>query len=366
MIIPLRQSTSRVVRVGSFVDATDGVTPETGVTLGAADQAEIMKAGGGASVDIASNTWTAVTGADGWYDLTLSTTDTNTVGDLLIVVQDASLCLPVLVRCTVIEEAVYDKLYESEATGPAQAGDAMDLVTDAVDSNALAATALTDIENGVLDAALSGHTTGGTVGASLNLLDDIESDISTVLGFGAPPAVSAIADAVWDELIAGHAGVGSTGEALAAAASGGLTQQQVRDALKLAPTGGSPAAGSVDQHLDDLLTNLAALNDLSSADIQAALTAQGYTVARAGNLDNLNVAVSTLATAAALAAVAADMTTTRKIMTNRIHVDSGTGALTIYDDDDSTPLLTANIWSNVAGSTAYAGTSAIARRDKLA
>lgn len=39
---------------------------------------------------------------------------------------------------------------------------------------------------------------------------------------------------------------------ISAIGSGGITAQQVRDALKLAPTAGAPAAGSIDQHLDDL------------------------------------------------------------------------------------------------------------------
>lgn len=38
----------------------------------------------------------------------------------------------------------------------------------------------------------------------------------------------------------------------AAAGGGGLTAQQVRDAMKLAPSVGSPAAGSIDKHLDDM------------------------------------------------------------------------------------------------------------------
>jgi hypothetical protein len=41
------------------------------------------------------------------------------------------------------------------------------------------------------------------------------------------------------------------------AGGGSLTPQQVRDAMKLAPTGGSPAAGSVDEHLDTIESNLA-------------------------------------------------------------------------------------------------------------
>lgn len=43
---------------------------------------------------------------------------------------------------------------------------------------------------------------------------------------------------------------------------------------------------------------IAALNDLSQVDVQAAMTAQGYTAARAPNLDNLDAAVSTRATPA--------------------------------------------------------------------
>lgn len=42
-------------------------------------------------------------------------------------------------------------------------------------------------------------------------------------------------------------------EIAAIAVGAGLTAQEVRDAMKLAPTAGAPAAGSVDAHLDDIL-----------------------------------------------------------------------------------------------------------------
>lgn len=46
-----------------------------------------------------------------------------------------------------------------------------------------------------------------------------------------------------------------TAAALAAGpSSSGLTAQETRDAMKLAPTAGDPAAGSIDKHLDDLDT----------------------------------------------------------------------------------------------------------------
>ena len=114
MTVILRQSTQIVVRIGPFVDVTDGFTPETGITLAAADEAEALRAGT-ATLDISGATWAAVTGADGWYDLTLSTTATNTVGELVIVVQDDSVCLPVYQRFQVIEEALYDGIFAASA-----------------------------------------------------------------------------------------------------------------------------------------------------------------------------------------------------------------------------------------------------------
>ena len=44
---------------------------------------------------------------------------------------------------------------------------------------------------------------------------------------------------------------------------------------------------------------IGALNNLSQADVLTALTAQGYTVARAGNLDNLDAAITTVTAAIA-------------------------------------------------------------------
>lgn len=113
----LRQSTEIKVRIGPFVDSTDAVTPETGVSLSGADQAEALKANGAATASISGATWAAVTGADGWYDLTLTTSLTDTVGELVIVVQDSSVCLPVFATFQVVEEAVYDALFAASGTG---------------------------------------------------------------------------------------------------------------------------------------------------------------------------------------------------------------------------------------------------------
>ncbi|MFC1676914.1 hypothetical protein ACFL3G_07625 [Planctomycetota bacterium] len=109
----LRQSTEIKVRVGPFLDRDDGITPETGVTLGGADEAELLKHNGVATVSISGNTWAAISSCDGYYDLTLSTTDTNTLGQLSVIVQDDSVCLPVRNDFMVITAEAWDSKYSS-------------------------------------------------------------------------------------------------------------------------------------------------------------------------------------------------------------------------------------------------------------
>jgi hypothetical protein len=147
----LRQSTGIDVRVGPFVDSTDGVTPETSVALGTADQAELLKADGAATVDISSATWAAVTGSDGWYDLTLTTSHTDTVGELVVVIQDSDLCLPVFAKFQVVEEAIYDAIWAASATRiPA-------------DVTAISGTtAVADNLEASLETMLTGTATGGS------------------------------------------------------------------------------------------------------------------------------------------------------------------------------------------------------------
>ena len=113
----LRQSTSVVVRVGPAVAVADGFTPVTNLTVSGADEAEALRAAGAATLDISGATFAAVTGADGWYDLTLDTTATNTVGTLDIVINDDSLILPIFARFQVVEEAVFDQLFAASALG---------------------------------------------------------------------------------------------------------------------------------------------------------------------------------------------------------------------------------------------------------
>src|SRR5688572_13415554 len=126
----LKQSTSVVVRIGPAVEVANGYVPVTTLTLSGADEAEALRAAGAATLSISGATFAAVTGADGWYDLTLDTTATNTVGTLDIVINDDSLILPISARFQVVEEAVYDQFFAASAPGAASASKATQIYSD--------------------------------------------------------------------------------------------------------------------------------------------------------------------------------------------------------------------------------------------
>jgi hypothetical protein len=95
----------------------------------------------------------------------------------------------------------------------------------------------------------------GTYGNNA-LLTAVNSRMATFT-YTAPPSAATVADAVLDEAAAGHTGVIAVNlDAKVSEAGGGsgLTAQETRDAMKLAPTAGDPAAGSIDKHLDDFVS----------------------------------------------------------------------------------------------------------------
>ena len=189
MPIPLKQSTAIDVRVGPFVDVGDGFTPEIGVTIAASDQAEILKADGAATVAM-TGVFAAISACDGWYDYTMATTDVDVVGELVVVMQDASVYLPVFMRFYVVEEAVYDALYGAASEGPLQGTTA----------------------GNKLDVAATGEA-GVDFGNILGTLDaaQIGADAITAAKVAADVHAEA-ADAVWDEdIVAAHGAASAAG-----------------------------------------------------------------------------------------------------------------------------------------------------------
>lgn len=119
MSIILRQSTQVQLPVGPFRNYLDGVSMVTGIVIAGSpapvDQAELLKAGGAATVDISSATWAAISGVDGHYHITLTTSHTDTIGPGKLVFTDADAFIPVTVDFQVVEEAVYDAYFASSA-----------------------------------------------------------------------------------------------------------------------------------------------------------------------------------------------------------------------------------------------------------
>jgi hypothetical protein len=92
-----------------------------------------------------------------------------------------------------------------------------------------------------------------------------------------PAAAASLVDDAWNEAISSHLLAGSTGKALDDASAGGvaLTQQNVRDAMKLSPSVGAPAAGSVDTHLDAIELDSSVMEPLISANVDTTISSRG-------------------------------------------------------------------------------------------
>ena len=130
MSLILRQSTSVVISFGPFLDKTDGVTLEIGLVT-AIDHATtgIFLSKNGGALAIRSQAVTASTyDAYGNYRVTLSTTDTNTVGTLRAQFSEAATCLLVWQDFIVVEEAMYDWLFGTAVPlSPTTAGRTLDV-----------------------------------------------------------------------------------------------------------------------------------------------------------------------------------------------------------------------------------------------
>ena len=266
----LKQSTQVVVMVGPFLDKTDGVTEEAGL---AGVGTELSKAGAAFGAGPVLGTLDS----DGWYPITLTTTHTNTLGDLTIKVHDAATHLPVWAHFTVIPANAYDAMVSGSGVGmrsdvqgwlstaPAtpttngvpevdlthiagaavststaqlgvnavQAGGtawgsgaitAASIATGAVDADAIAADAATEIANAVWDTDCTARQTAGTFGQAIG---DPGADTNTIYGAvvtgAAGATVAADIIAVKSDTAAILADTGTDGVVVAAASKTGYS-----------------------------------------------------------------------------------------------------------------------------------------------
>jgi hypothetical protein len=101
----LREATLITITFGPFVSQTDGFTPKTALT----PTIRLSKMGGAA---VARNSGTATSHMEnGYYSVTLDSTDTNTRGRLRVMATDTANHLPVFMDFDVLAAAYWDEKY---------------------------------------------------------------------------------------------------------------------------------------------------------------------------------------------------------------------------------------------------------------
>jgi hypothetical protein len=106
----LKQSTAATVILGPFVDATDGVTAETGLTI---SQADVRLSKNGAAFAQVGESSAASHMENGYYSKALNTTDTGTLGRLRIAVAESG-ALPVWEDFMIMPANVWDSLFGAD------------------------------------------------------------------------------------------------------------------------------------------------------------------------------------------------------------------------------------------------------------
>lgn len=165
----LRQSTVVSVKIGPFIDDTDGKTAETGLTLSQGD-VKLSKNGG----DLAqkNDAGAATTDEMGYYDCPLNTTDTNTLGTLQLVVHESG-ALPVFHEFMVMPANVYNSLVLGSAS------DYLDVAVVEQANIDFGATQKASIETAV-DAAFENDIPAVPTAGSINdVLNDLDGKFPT-------------------------------------------------------------------------------------------------------------------------------------------------------------------------------------------
>lgn len=119
----LRQNTATRITVGPFLDKTDGVTPETSLTVTSEKLTLTVDDGGVPTLVLdtaptasgGSNDMTHITNDDaGFYDLELAAANVNYVGRALLSITDAATHCPVFHEFMILPTNVYDALMGSD------------------------------------------------------------------------------------------------------------------------------------------------------------------------------------------------------------------------------------------------------------
>ncbi len=188
----LKQSTAATLKMGPFVDATDGATAETGLTIAQAN-IRIAKAGG----DFAqtNNATGGTHDENGYYDIPLDTTDTNTLGRLRVAISMSG-ALPVWQDFVIVAANIFDSLIGG---GDVLDVSAIQILGTAVSAPATAGILDVNVKNINNVAAATAGAAGGVaiVGSQVDLVNApnatavtaIQSGLSTLNAAGVRTAV---------------------------------------------------------------------------------------------------------------------------------------------------------------------------------
>jgi hypothetical protein len=300
-MIRLRQSTaSQEVPLGQFVDSTDGVSAETGLSIANTD-IKLWKMGATSLAN--KNSGGATHMSVGIYYCVLDATDTNTLGGLALFIQ-VSGALPVRVECEVLSAAVYDALIASSASlsvAIASGG----IANASFAANAISASKVnTDVDarlaDAIWDEARAGHVSAGSFGQGVaSVQGNITGSVASVASGGitsasfasgavnaaalASDAVAEIADGVWDESQSGHTSAGTFGKYLdGQVTTGGASAASVAAAVWDEARAGHVGAGSFGQGVASVQGNVTgSIASVASGGITAAsLAADSITAAK--------------------------------------------------------------------------------------
>jgi len=182
----LKQSTAATVKLGPFLDDTDGKTAETALTIKKAD-VRLSKNGGdmaAAHADQGASDAGAAHDELGYYDISLDTTDTDTLGRLKIMVHESG-ALPVWQDFQVLPANTFDSLvagtdYLNADAKQIEGGDATDALTAAVPTAAAIADAVWDEDLG--GSHEIGDSTADTLRNAAAAVDTINTAVSNMSG----------------------------------------------------------------------------------------------------------------------------------------------------------------------------------------
>jgi len=221
--LTLKEDTATQVAIGPFLDGTDGVTPETALTVGdwlcdIVKHADSSMAKTDLTITASSGSNDAAHLGEGVYSLELTATDTNTAGRLFLMCTHAThtTFVPVFHEFMVMPAQEYDSLYGTDTLQTHPVEIANDLITAA----SIAADAVGASEAGFLtdstgfqgaDVAAILTDTGTTLD---DLVDDLEAALLYTAAGSTTPSQAGITDidssgGTTDELILASGGVDS-------------------------------------------------------------------------------------------------------------------------------------------------------------